>query len=221
MLLTLLFGAAFARPPQLSLAIGPAIGGGESARGTWFTAAPATAVAITWHLGPLESWVGASGSLLMAGVGDAVVPSSLLQGELGLGLGGAGFGAGLYGGNGYPGSIVGLYARATVPRPGWMHRVGLESRLFYTAETDSTGLSLMVRVEPAWGRRARVEARKTGGAEGQPAVEAPEQEGEAAPGEVLAYPVDGVPPAESPEAPAEAAPSEAAPAEPAHHEEPY
>ncbi|MDP2310361.1 MAG: hypothetical protein Q8P18_30370 [Pseudomonadota bacterium] len=241
MLVPLLFGAALAAPPQLSLAVGPAVGGGESTRGSFVTVAPISALTVGWRFGPLDSWIGVSGSLLMAGSGDDVVPASLLQGELGIGLGGPGLGGGIYGGNGWPGAIWGLYARATLPRTDWMHRVGLESRLFFTEATNSTAVAVMVRMEPSWPgaeRRRAVEraAEETAGAaDGLPAVEVPagseSPETEGSPGEVLAYPVDA-PPQPAEPAPAEPAPAEPAPAEaptplepgadaPAHHDEPY
>lgn len=224
MLVTLLFGAAFARPPQLSLAVGPAVGAGESTRGSFITVAPITALTVAWHFGPIDSWVGLSGSLLMAGSGADVVPASLLQGELGLGLGGPGLGGGIYGGNGWPGAIWGLYARATLPRVDWISRVGVESRLFYTEATRSTGVAVMVRVEPAWPdaeRRRRAAERiveKTAGAE-PPTAEA-RVEGTESTGEILAYPVDATPPPRQ-AAPVEPPPERAPEGAPAHHDEPY
>ncbi len=240
MLATLLVGAALARPPQLSLMAGPVVGSGTSSLGTYFSAAPATAITLTWNLGPLESWLGASGSLLMAGSGEDVVPASLLQGEVGVGLGGAGFAGGVYGGNGLPGPVMGLYARGSVKRHGWLKRIGLESRLFYTEATGSTGLALLLRLEPAWPGSRRPEP-DTRGADNQPAVPV-SAESPAAGGEGLAYPYDTPPvdasgddakgddasggeglayPVDAPPAPAseEAAPD--APPAPTHHPDPY
>jgi len=205
MLVSLLVGAALARPPQLGLALGPVVGGGTSTRGTYFSAAPATAVSLTWHLGPLESWVGASGSLLMAGRGDEVVPAALLQGELGVGIGGAAAGGGLYGANGLSGPMVGLYARATMPRRDWLGRLGLESRLFYAQGTDSTGLALLLRVEPDLRGRER---RRSAAAPAEPAAEEAPAQGPA-PSEDEQRP-DATPPPAPEEAPA-----------PTHHDEPY
>jgi hypothetical protein len=231
MLVTLLFGAALARPPQLSLAVGPAVGGGESTRGAFITVAPISTLTVGWHFGPLDSWVGVSGSLLMAGVGDQVVPASLLQGEVGLGLGGPGLGGGIYGGNGWPGPVWGFYARATLPRAGWLHRVGLESRLFFTEATHSSAVAVLLRVEPSWPgaerRRREIAAEEIrGAADRAAAVEVPPEalETEGDEGEVLAYPVDATPPAADPvPAPAspEAEPAPAAEPVPAHHDEPY
>jgi hypothetical protein len=191
MLVSLLVGAALARPPQLGLSLGPVVGGGTSTRGTYFSAAPATAVSVTWHLGALESWLGGSASLLMAAQGDDVVPAALLQGELGLGL---------------SGPIVGLYARATLPRRDWLGRLGLESRLFYARGTDTTGLALLLRVEPDWtgaDRRARARAEGRDGAE--PAVKAP----------AASPPPEPAPAEDAPSAPPESTPT------PTHHDEPY
>lgn len=205
MLATLLVGTALAGPPQLGLALGPVVGGGTSTYGDYFSAAPATAVTVTWHLGPFETWVGASGSLLLAGSGDDVVPASLLQGEVGVGFGGRALGAGVYGGNGLPGPIVGLYARGTVPGRGWVRRMGLEARLFGTQATASTGLALLVRIEPGRGRPER------------PPVEVvaapPPEEPEAAP--VAEVPAE--PPVEAQPEPTEDA--ETPP--PTHHDEPW
>lgn len=233
MLLPLLFGAALAGPPQLGLAVGPAVGGGESTRGTFVTVAPISAVTLGWNFGPLDSWVGVSASALMAGAGDGVVPASLLQGELGIGLGGRGLAGGIYGGNGWPGPVWGLYARGTLPRADWLHRMGLESRLFFTEATHSMAVAVMLRVEPAWPgaeRRHRAEVaaeasraqthpaeQQTHGAtDARPAVEAPPE------GEMLAYPVDSPPPPRATEAPESERESEPRP-EPApeHHENPY
>jgi hypothetical protein len=226
-------GAALAGPLQLGLAIGPAIGGGESTLGSYTTLAPATAIDLTWHLGPFETWAGASASLLMAGVGDRVVPSSLLEAEIGVGLGGRALGAGIYGGNGYPGPIGGLYGRLTWPGPTWCRRVGIEGRAFYTPATDSSGLALMARIEP--GRHLGGPRRDERGPPRQPdpaeppppypppppygaGDQAPAFEGAALPpddasapaegGAGLAIPEDGAPPA----APT---PTET------HHDEPY
>lgn len=240
MLVSLLVGAALARPPQLSLAAGPAVGGGESTRGSFLTVAPISTLTVGWHFGPLDSWVGVSGSLLLAGQGDAVVPASLLQGEVGLGLGGPGLGGGVYGGNGWPGPVWGFYARATLPRAGWLHRVGLESRVFFTEATHSSAVAVMLRVEPAWPgaerRRRELAAEETrGAADAVPAVEVPEEaleteavETEASEGEVLAYPVDAMPPAAEPASAPATEPAPLAPAAPAtetpppaHHEEPF
>jgi hypothetical protein len=206
MLVSLLVGAALARPPQLGLALGPVVGGGTSTRGTYFSAAPATAVSVTWHLGALESWLGGSASLLVAAQGDDVVPAALLQGELGLGVGGTAAGGGIYGGNGLSGPIVGLYARATLPRRDWLGRLGLESRLFYARGTDTAGLALLLRVEPDWtgaDRRARARAEGRDGAE--PAVKAP----------AASPPPEPAPAEDAPSAPPESTPT------PTHHDEPY
>lgn len=207
MLATLLVGTALAGPPQLGLALGPVVGGGTSTYGDYFSAAPATAVTVTWHLGPFETWVGASGSLLLAGSGDDVVPASLLQGEVGVGLGGRALGAGIYGGNGLPGPIVGLYARGTVPGRGWVRRMGLEARLFGTQATATSGFALLVRVEPGRGRPERPPVE---------VVEAPPAEADVAP--VAEVPPEApVEPAETPPAPAEDADTPTT----THHDEPW
>jgi hypothetical protein len=104
------------------------------------------AAAIVWHLGPFEPWAGLSSTALLAPRDGAVAPASLVQGELGLGLGGAHFGAGVYGGVGWPGPVAGLYARAMFGGPSWIN-LGLEPRVFYLSDSGATGVSLMARVE--------------------------------------------------------------------------
>jgi hypothetical protein len=163
MLLTLLCAAALAAPPRLGLALGPALGTGDSARGEWFSFAPATAGTLTWGLGPFEVWGGASGSLLLADVAGDLVPSSLLQGELGLGVGSRRFSAGLYGGVGLPGPVVGLYTRVMgrgATAPAWARSVGLEGRIFYADATESTAFALLARVEPQLGREKKRERKR-------------------------------------------------------------
>lgn len=85
----LFFEAAQARPPELALALGPAVSGGESTYGRFVSAAPATAATLTWRIGFLETWLGASSTLLLAGSGEDVLVASLFEGELGVGVGGA------------------------------------------------------------------------------------------------------------------------------------
>src|SRR4051794_35900197 len=103
MLPWLLLGTAFASPPQLSVGAGPALARGEGPRGRYVSAAPAVALDVTWHLGAFESWLGGSGSLLLADTHAGLVPSALVDAELGLGVGGRVAGAGVYAGNGLPG----------------------------------------------------------------------------------------------------------------------
>ena len=225
MLPLLLLAPALAASPRVGLAVGPAIGGGTAPRGEYFTAAPAGAATITWNLGPFESWVGASGSLLMAGYADGVIPASLLQGELGIGLGSRAFGGGVYVGNGFPGPLYGLYGRGMLPGTGWVDQIGVETRLFHTTVTESTALAVMLRVEPGPGDRPRRTAR---GAT-ERGEEAP------APGETVRAepPTEAPPPSQTegtaidtptPEgAPAPSPPATGEPAERSatHHDEPF
>ncbi len=244
MFATLLVGTALAAPPRLGLAIGPVMGGGTSTHGSYFSAAPAANVTVTWHLGPFESWVGASGSLLLAGYGDEVIPASLLQGEIGVGFGGEAVGAGFYGGSGFPGPILGVYGRATLPGDGWVRRIGVESRLFHTRVTDSVGLAVLLRVEPGFDDRgerrrrgprphvARSDAPEATAANGAPGGEAPAAT-ESTEGPALAIPVGSAagpepagrqPPATEP-APASgetgSAPDDAGGSGTTHHDDPY
>lgn len=157
MLASLALCAALAAPPRVGIALGPAVGGGDSALGPYLTAAPAGALTVTWPFGPFEAWVGASASGLVGPYGDDLIPAALIQGELGLGVGGRGGSAGFYAGNGFPGPIAGFYGRVMLPGSGWARRMGVEGRLFQTAVTDSTGFALMFRVEPG---RDRAEERR-------------------------------------------------------------
>jgi len=160
MLVSLLVGAALADPPRVGAAIGPVLGAGTSTNGSYVSFAPAGALTVTYPVGPLESWVGVSGSLLLAGQGDHVVPASLLQAEVGAGLGGRLASGGVYVGIGYPGPILGLYGRTLFPSASTLEWMGLEGRLFETPATDSTGIALLFRVEPGAGGAHRRPVRR-------------------------------------------------------------
>lgn len=150
---------ATAAPLTFGLGLGPVVGGGESALGSWMSVGPQLTGDVSVQLGWIEGWAGLSASGLLAGGADGAIPAALLQAEVGLGFGNRMFTAGLYGGGGYPGGELGLYGRGTTraPRwsPRWAKRVGAEARLTWLGATDSTAFSLLFRVEPGE-RRAKV-----------------------------------------------------------------
>lgn len=204
----LLASHTLAMPPRVAFSLGGAVGGGSSSQGDYVTGSPMGAISMMWHLGPFEPWAGASSTALLTPASGQLGPASLLQGELGIGLGGRHFGAGVYGGAGWPGPVVGLYARAMFGAPGWLN-VGVEPRLFYLGDSGVSAVSVMARVELGRrdrGRRAEPEEREPRPEEPTeppvaPAPPAPEGDG-----------ADALPVGEPPPPP---------PEEDRHHDEPY
>ena len=129
----LLLPIAAAAPLRFGLGVGPMIGSGESALGSWVSVGPQLTGDISARAGWLEGWAGLSVSGLAAGSDTGTVAAALLEAEVGLGFGIDGFSGGFFAGGGYPGGELGLYGRGTTvaPRwaPSWARRVGAEARL--------------------------------------------------------------------------------------------
>jgi hypothetical protein len=129
------------------LANGPQAGGGSYA-----SAGPLFAGTLDWRFGPVETFIGASASGLVAPEGDGVAPIALLQGEFGFGFGNPMLSGGFYFGAGLSGGEGGLYGRVTVPtaeagRAAWARRIGGELRIFRLGESNASVLAVLVRAE--------------------------------------------------------------------------
>lgn len=132
---------------QWTFAGGPAVTGGETAEGGYTSVAPFVAGNYGWHVWFLESWLGGSASLLRGSDGNREYATAPLQGEVGAGIGGRTFSAGLYLSAGFSGGGGGLYAQLSLPAPGKLERWGVEARtLSYGGDS---GVAMLLRLQPA------------------------------------------------------------------------
>lgn len=145
-MLLLLSSMALAAPHFGVMAGGGAIGGEADGR-TYTSFSPLLAGTVDWRFGPVETWIGLSGSGFVVPYEDNVVPAALLQGEIGLGLGNPTLSGGVYLGAGLSGGEGGLYGRLMFPGPTWAPRLGGELRAFHLGNADASGMVLLLRGE--------------------------------------------------------------------------
>ena len=137
---------ALAASPHLGISVGGAFTSGYDRSYAYTSFAPYLDLTSTWHFGPFEAWGGASTSALVASEQSRVYASAPLQGEIGLGLGSARTGVGLYWGYGFGGAELGGYARVLFPESrdrAW----GMEGRLFALTRHADVGGALLVRAD--------------------------------------------------------------------------
>ncbi len=137
------------------IASGPLAGGGEFA-----SVGPILGGTLDWRFGPVQAFLGATASGLVAPDGEAVVPIALLQGEAGFGFGSPLLNAGFYFGAGLSGGEGGFYGRLSVPTEGdglvpWAQRLGGELRVFRLGASNASVVALFLRAEVAPRRRPR------------------------------------------------------------------
>lgn len=137
------------------IASGPLEGGGEFA-----SVGPILGGTLDWRFGPVQAFIGASASGLVAPSGSAVVPIALLQGEAGFGFGSPMASGGFYFGAGLSGGEGGFYGRVTVPTDGsgalpWAQRLGGELRVFRLGASNASVVAMFLRAEVGEQRRRR------------------------------------------------------------------
>lgn len=147
---------AAAAAGQWTISGGPAVAGGTTAQGNYTSIAPFIAGNYGWHTWILESWLGGSASLLIASDGTRSYLAAPVQAEVGAGLGGRTFSAGVYLSAGFSGGGGGLYAQLSFPTSGKLERWGVEARTLSYAGGQNGGVAVLLRLQP--GKKAPPEA---------------------------------------------------------------
>ncbi len=158
--LLLAVSAAFASPRAGLLLGGGIASGPQDGGGAYASIGPILAGTLDWRFGPVEWFLGASATGLVAPYGtDSVVPIALFQGEAGLGFGSPVASGGFYFGAGLSGGEGGFYGRFTVPTSStgsfaWARRMGGELRFSRMGASDADVIAFLFRAETG-GERPR------------------------------------------------------------------